>query len=105
MKLKSVFFALLAIAATASAQQYVPGYTRNDGTYVQGAYRSAPDQIRSNNLNSQTTGVNPYTGVAGHQRDENSSPPQYNQSNPMYVQPLSSTQQRCHKDAWGNVQC
>jgi hypothetical protein len=105
MKRNSVFFALLAIAAAASAQQYVPGYSRNDGTYVQGGYRSAPDQVRSNNLNSQTTGINPYTGQAGHQRDENSSPPQYNQSSSMYVQPLGGTQQRCHRDQFGNTRC
>lgn len=43
---------------------YVNGYTRNDGTYVSGHYRSAPNHTKSDNW-SQVGNVNPYTGKAG----------------------------------------
>lgn len=105
MKRTAALLFVMTIAGAASAQGYTQGYTRADGTYVQGHYQSAPDSIRSNNLNSQTTGMNPYTGQQGHQRDENSSPPQYNQSNPLYTPPMGGTQHRCHRDQFGNTRC
>ncbi|WP_460410358.1 MULTISPECIES: hypothetical protein [unclassified Pseudomonas] len=43
---------------------YVSAYTRNDGTYVQGHYRSAPDGDFDNNW-STLGKVNPYTGEPG----------------------------------------
>jgi hypothetical protein len=46
---------------------YVPGYTRSDGTYVQGHYRTLPDASRSNNYSSEGN-VNPYTGRRGSTR-------------------------------------
>ena len=73
--------ATMLLCGVASADQYVNGYTRSDGTYVQGYYRSSPDQYRYNNYSSQGN-TNPYTGQAGTQRNEFSSPPAYNKSNP-----------------------
>lgn len=75
MKKLSLIIALIAISSAASAES-VRGYTRNDGTYVQGYQRSAPDSYRSNNYGSQSNG--------GHQRDEYSNPGATNQSNPAY---------------------
>jgi hypothetical protein len=43
---------------------WVNGYYRNDGTYVSGHYRSAPDGDPSNNWNNAPS-VNPYTGKPG----------------------------------------
>lgn len=55
--------AIILVASTAMAgQTYVKGYQRSDGTYVQGHYRTTPDDIRSNNRDSQSMG--------GSQRDE-----------------------------------
>lgn len=57
---------LIAIcAAPASADKWVNGYTKKDGTYVQGHMKSSPDSNRYNNKSSQTNG--------GSQRDEYSS--------------------------------
>ena len=71
-------FAVLTIAntATAPADSYVNGYIKRDGTYVAPHIRSSPDQYRYNNYGSQTRG--------GNQRDEFSSNPAYNLSNPSF---------------------
>ena len=52
-------------ASSASADKWVKGYTKKDGTYVQGHMKSSPDSYRYNNKGSQTFG--------GSQRDEYSS--------------------------------
>ena len=52
----------LLLTTNALADTYVNGYTRKDGTYVQGHTRSSPDSSRSNNYNSRSNG--------GNQRDE-----------------------------------
>lgn len=71
--------ATLAFSTAAFADHYVQGHYRSDGTYVDGHMQSDPNEVRSDNLNSQTRQANPYTGERGHQRDENSNPPQSNQ--------------------------
>lgn len=72
--MKKLLFAIpiLALAATAflppstaSADVYVNGYDRSDGTYVGGHYRSDPDGSRDNNW-SHSGNTNPYTGERGH---------------------------------------
>jgi len=57
--------ALLLASTGAFAGKLVSGYTKKDGTYVQGHYKSDPDQYRYNNQKSQSYG--------GKQRDEFSS--------------------------------
>jgi hypothetical protein len=57
----AAIFALFTAASPALADQYVHGYTRSDGTYVQGHYRSSPDGTVTNNY-SYEGNVNPYTG-------------------------------------------
>ena len=48
----------------ADAQTWVNGYTRKDGTYVQGHYRS--DRNQTNHDNYSTSGnTNPFTGSSG----------------------------------------
>lgn len=63
-----VFFAALVLmlsAQVAWAQDvYVDGYYRDNGTYVQPHYRSAPDNSYNNNW-SVSPNVNPYTGQQG----------------------------------------
>jgi hypothetical protein len=46
---------------------YVNGYYRNDGTYVQGHYRTAPNSTRTDNY-SYRGNVNPYTRKVGTQQ-------------------------------------
>ncbi|WP_157622890.1 hypothetical protein [Solimonas soli] len=76
--MRKLLFVLVAVSAAQAVQagEWVDGYTRKDGTYVQGHYRASPDQYRYNNPSSQSMG--------GTQRDEFSSRPQYNKSNPSY---------------------
>jgi hypothetical protein len=59
----SLLFAICS--ATASADKWVNGYTKKDGTYVQGHMKSSPNSNRYNNNSSQSFG--------GSQRDEFSS--------------------------------
>jgi hypothetical protein len=61
------YFAALVIlffALPAHADQYVHGYTRSDGTYVNGYYRSSPNGTVTDNY-SYRGNENPYTGSAG----------------------------------------
>ena len=46
------------------AGEYVNGYTKPNGTYVQPYYRTAPDSTLLNNYSTQGN-VNPYTGQPG----------------------------------------
>lgn len=65
MKRTAVLIALIALSTAALAGQYVRGYHKKDGTYVQGHTKSSPDEYRYNNKGSQSYG--------GNQRDEYSS--------------------------------
>ena len=61
LKYLSLFF---LFAASLIADVWVNGYTRSDGTYVQGHYRSSPDSSYNNNWSVQGN-QNPYTGTYG----------------------------------------
>lgn len=56
---------LLAFVSPVFADTYVNGYTRRDGTYVQGHYRSSADSSRLNNYSTRGN-YNPYTGQQGY---------------------------------------
>lgn len=64
--MKTIIFALAALlfATSADAQQWVNGYTKGNGTYVQGYYRSTPDGNPYNNYSTRGN-VNPFTGAVG----------------------------------------
>jgi hypothetical protein len=72
MRLLYLGFAALALSATVSAQVYVNGYTKSNGTYVAPHYRSSPDNTPLNNYSTKGN-VNPYTGKAGTQNPYGSS--------------------------------
>lgn len=55
---------LLANVTIAIADTYVRGYTRRDGTYVNGYYRSSPNHTRLDNYSTRGN-YNPYTGRPG----------------------------------------
>jgi hypothetical protein len=54
----------LTSASIAVAQQWVSGYTKQNGTVVQPYWRSSPDNTTLNNYSTQGN-INPYTGQAG----------------------------------------
>lgn len=64
MRLLLIACAVCALTTTAFAGDYVHGYTRDNGTYVQPYYRSSPNSSTLDNYGSQGN-VNPYTGQAG----------------------------------------
>ena len=76
--MKSAIFALLLVltSSVVFADSYVKGYTKKDGTYVEGHTRSSPDQYRYNNLNSDSNG--------GSRRDEYSTNGATNKANSSY---------------------
>jgi len=61
-----VTLVILAISATAMADEYVNGYTKSDGTYVQPHYRSSPNSTTQDNYGTKGN-VNPYIGQQGTQ--------------------------------------
>lgn len=71
--MKKIAFLLLLAAGAVSAQTWVDGYTRKDGTYVLGHYRSDGNSTKSDNYGSQGN-TNPYTGEKGTRRDEPRTP-------------------------------
>jgi len=76
MKKTALFLAaFLCIAQSALADRYVNGYTRSDGTVVQGHWRSGPDSSYNNNYSTRGN-TNPYTGQSGTQ------PPTWNDRTP-----------------------
>jgi hypothetical protein len=91
---KMILAAMLTLTALSTqADQSVRGYIRQDGTYVQPHFQTAPNQNRYDNYSSQGN-ANPYTGAHGTQRNEFSTPPAYNKSNPAYVPDPYSTSSR-----------
>lgn len=70
---------MFSVANLAFADKYVNGYTKSNGTYVEGHYRSDANQYKSDNFSSQGNS-NPYTGEKGSKPNEYSNPPSYNKS-------------------------
>jgi len=64
MRLLIAAAALTAFTTAACADQYVNGYFRNDGTYVDGHYRSNQNDYTFDNYSSKGN-TNPYTGERG----------------------------------------
>jgi hypothetical protein len=61
------FIPSFAFSTSAFADQYVHGYTRSNGTYVQPYYRSSPNGTVTDNF-SYKGNVNPYNGSIGTNR-------------------------------------
>ena len=55
---------LLGAPNPSSAQSYVNGYTRSNGTYVKGHYRSSPNSTQRDNYSTKGN-YNPYSGKKG----------------------------------------
>lgn len=61
-KFIALFIALCA--ATAWSQTYVRPHVTKDGTYVEGHYKSQPNNTKTDNYSTQGN-TNPYTGQQG----------------------------------------
>ena len=66
MKLFLVVAGLL-LSSACFADEYVDGYTRTDGTYVPGHYRSRRNNTKFDNYSTEGN-TNPYTGKKGNVR-------------------------------------
>jgi len=64
MKKVIIGLSLILALATFSYAGWVNGYLRSDGTYVQGYYRSDPNDTVKDNY-SYKGNINPYTGEIG----------------------------------------
>ena len=71
---------LLVISTPVIADEYINGYTRHDGTYVQGYYRSEPNSTVTDNY-SYKGNSNPYTGETGSNYYHKSPSSEYYDSN------------------------
>lgn len=56
--------ASLLVSGTASADKYVKGHVKKDGTYVQGHYKTDPNGTKNDNYSTKGN-KNPYTGKKG----------------------------------------
>lgn len=65
-----LLLASLFIGSLASADVYVDGYTRSNGTYVSPHYRSSPNGTTMDNYSTQGN-TNPYTGSTGYRNPYN----------------------------------
>jgi hypothetical protein len=77
--------AFMLFSTPVSAGQYVNGYTRSNGTYVQPYVRSSPNGTVTDNYSYQGN-VNPNTGSIGTNRYE------HDQTSPYYTGPNSQGQ-------------
>lgn len=64
MKWMFLGFAVVVQIGIAHADEYVNGYTRSNGTYVEPHYRSSPNNTAYDNWSTKGN-VNPYTGQEG----------------------------------------
>lgn len=63
-KFTLVLMLAFLLCTTKSFADYVNGYTRSNGTHVDGYHRSSPDGNPYNNYSTKGN-VNPYTGKVG----------------------------------------
>lgn len=68
MKLFIAITLLIGVAGGASADQYVNGYYRDNGSYVNPYHRSTPNTTTRDNYSTYGN-TNPYTGRQGTVRD------------------------------------
>lgn len=90
--MKKILTLILLAISTISviAQTYVQPHYRKDGTFVEGYYRSEPNNTKLDNYSTQGN-TNPYTGQAGTVDPYKQPEPQYGQT--------------CHYTQSGNYVC
>lgn len=84
--MKIVSALLIALfAGSAFAQVYVSPYVTKEGTYVEGHYRSAPNNTERDNYSTKGN-VNPYTGQEGTRTPREDRPTYQTPQQPTYGQ-------------------
>ncbi len=53
MKVILFFFLVFLISISANADEWVSGYIKKDGTYVQGYFKSSPNSTNTDNYSTQ----------------------------------------------------
>lgn len=90
----SLLIAMFAFLIFSFAQNpnhvYVSGYTKSNGTYVAGHYRTAPNTTKNDNFSTYPN-VNPYTGKQG------TVAPSYN-----YTNTTTNTQTNSYTNTYNN---
>lgn len=71
---------LLSVCTFVRADVWVNSYSKSNGTYVEGHYRSNPDGNFNNNWSTKGN-INPYTGKKGYKNSPSLTSPSYNSSN------------------------
>ncbi|MBS1646735.1 MAG: hypothetical protein JST67_05295 [Bacteroidetes bacterium] len=69
----TIAIALAATVALAQSSEYVSGYTKSNGTYVQGHRRTVANNTPYDNY-STAPNINPYTGKRGAKHYDNVPP-------------------------------
>jgi hypothetical protein len=69
IKFVLVVFSLFVLVSSGYADSYVKGYFKSDGTYVQGHYRSSPNNTKADNFSTKGN-YNPYTGKRGTKKND-----------------------------------
>lgn len=98
-KIALAVIASLLLPTSLSAQVYVKGYTKKDGTYVAPHYRSTPNSSKLDNYSTKGN-INPYTGKVG-TKDVYSSP-SYGWSGSSSSSYGSSTDDDYESDTYGD---
>jgi hypothetical protein len=62
---KLLLIVMLALSTHALADKYVRGYSKSDGTYVQGHYKTESNGTKYDNYSTKGN-TNPYTGKQGY---------------------------------------
>ena len=68
----SLFLFLLLLSGVSFSDDYVNGYYKKDGTFVQGYFKSSPNQTNLDNYSTRGN-VNPYNGSEGYRAPDYSS--------------------------------
>ena len=101
--LLTIVFTFQGKAQVNPSSTYVSGYTRADGTYISGYYKTTPNSTNRDNYTTKPN-VNPYTGTSGYIQPDSkplnsgsaysspsySAPANYNNSSSSYPAPIST---------------
>lgn len=85
IRFKILFVVCLLVSFCYGQDVWVEGYYRKNGTYVEGHYRTRPNNTNSDNFSTKYN-VNPYTGKKGTIKSDGGTPHYYTkQNNSEYV--------------------
>lgn len=99
MKMKKIILSLLAITGIATADVYVKGHYRKNGSYVNPHYRSNPNGNRHDNWSTQGN-TNPYTGSRGTVRADSYDQDNYSHDYPVYRDTPSRYRRKKLHSSW-----